>query len=139
MEKSMNAHWTASDKDRDSQRVIVGWTLAWILPFLGVNLALSSDWIKNDALAVVATIGVTGLGVGALLAFHRFLSNADELMRKIQLDALALTVGIGFVSAFSYTLLERAGIIADAEVMTLIVVMAGTYIVGVVAGQRRFA
>ena len=132
-------HWTATETDRKNQRNIVFWSLAWIVPFLTANLAVRNDWIGDDPLALAATVGVTGLGVGALLAFRRFLSNADELMRKIQLDALALTVGVGVVSGFSYTLLESAGIVANAEVMTLILVMMVTYIAGIVVGLRRFA
>jgi len=139
MNEAKRTHWSATETDRKNQRHIVAWSLAWILTFLGVNLAIERDWIQSDALALAATIGVTVLGLGVLLAYRRFLSHADELMRKIQLDALALTVGVGVVSGFSYTLLESAGIVTDAEAMTLIMVMVITYIAGVVVGLRRFA
>lgn len=139
MSETKKTHWAATEQDQKNQRHIILWSLAWILSFLGVNLAIENGWIRSDALALVATIGVTVLGLGVLLAYRRFLSNADELMRKIQLDALALTVGIGVVSGFSYTLLESAGIVAEAEAMTLVMVMVVTYITGVVVGQRRFA
>lgn len=115
------------------------WTAAWVVPFVGVSLAMRNDWITNDALAVVAIVGVTILGLGTLLAFRQFLNNTDELMRKIQLDALALAVGAGVVSSFSLSLLERAKIVADAEPTTVVLVMSVAYVVGVVAGLRRFA
>jgi len=134
-----NSHWIATERDRRNQRHIIYWSLAWVVPFLGVNLAITNDWIESDSLAFAATAVVTGLGVGVLLAYRRFLTNADELMKKVQLDALALTVGVGVVSGFSYTLLERAGIVAEAEAMTLVMVMAVTYITGIVVGLRRFA
>ena len=130
-------HWTATERDQKNRRRIVVWSLLWVVPFLGTNIAIKNDWINSDGLALAATVGVTGLGL--LLAYRRFISNADELMQKIQLDALALTVGVGVVAGFSYTLLEGAGIVADADVMTLIVVMVATYIAGVVVGLRRFA
>ena len=139
MNDATNTRWSATDRDRKNQRNIIFWSLAWILPFLGVDLAIENDWIESDALALVATIGVTVLGLGVLLAYRRFLSDADELMRKIQLEALALTVGVGVVAGFSYTLLEGAGIVAKAEAMTLVVVMVVTYIAGIVVGLRRFA
>lgn len=139
MSEDKNTHWTTTEKDRKNQRRIIFWSLAWIVPYLAVSLAIKNDSIGSDALALAATIGVTGLGLGVLLAYRRFLSNADELMRKIQLDALAMTVGVGVVSGFSYTLLESAGIVANAEAMTLVMVMVVTYIVGIVVGLRRFA
>jgi fluoride ion exporter CrcB/FEX len=134
-----NKHWTASEKDRRNQRQIVFWSLAWIVPFLFVDLAVSNDWIESDAFAIVGTLAVTILGVGLLLAFRRFLKDADELRRKIELDALALTVGVGVVAGFSYSLLESAGLIDKAELMNLVVVMAATYVISVNVGLRRFA
>lgn len=139
MSKDKKTHWTATKRDQKNQRFIVIWSIAWILPFLGVNFAIESDRIGTEGLALAAIIGATVLGLGVLFAYRRFLSNADELMRKIQLDALALTVGVGVVAGFSYTLLESAGIVAHAEAMTLITVMVVTYITGVVVGLRRFA
>ena len=139
MSSTKKTHWAATEEDRRNQRNIIWWSAAWILPFLGVNLAITNEWIKNEALETVAVAGVTLLGLGVLFAYRKFLGNADELMRKIQLDALALTVGVGIVFGFSYTLLEGAGIVARAEAMTLIMVMIVTYISGVVVGQRRFA
>lgn len=127
------------DVDHKSQRQFILWTAAWVVPFVGVSLAMRNDWITNDALAVVAIVGVTILGLGTLLAFRQFLNNTDELMRKIQLDALALAVGAGVVSSFSLSLLERAKIVADAEPTTVVLVMSVAYVVGVVAGLRRFA
>ena len=132
-------HWTATDKDRGNQRRIVYWSLAWIVPFLAVNMAVSNEWVSGDAFAIVATLAVTILGIGLLLAFRRFLRDADELRRKIELDALAMTVGVGIVAGFSYSLLESAGIVDEAELMNLIVVMAATYMIGIIVGLRRFA
>ena len=139
MSTSKSHHWAGTERDRKNQRLIILWSLAWIRPFLGVNLAIDNEWIASNALALAATTAVTVLGLAVLLAYRRFLNNADELMRKIQLDALALTVGVGVVAGFSYTLLERAGIVVAAEAMTLVMVMIVTYIAGVVVGLRRFA
>lgn len=132
-------HWTASARDRRNQRKIVLWSVAWIGPFLFVDLAVTNGWIEGDTFAIVATLAVTVLGIGLLLAFRRFLKDADELRRKIELDALALTVGVGIVAGFSYSLLESAGLIDKAELMNLVVVMAATYVIAVIVGLRRFA
>jgi len=137
--KYAQKHWTASEKDRRNQRQIVLWSQAWIGPFLFVDLAVTHGWIESDTFAIVATLAVTVLGIGLLLAFRRFLKDADELRRKIELDALAMTVGVGIVAGFSYSLLESAGLIDKAELMNLVVVMAATYVITVIVGLRRFA
>lgn len=45
----------------------------------------------------------------ALRAFLRFFHRSDELQRRIQLEAFALSFGITCVVTFSYGLLEYAG------------------------------
>lgn len=45
----------------------------------------------------------------AVRAFLRFFQRIDELQRRIQLEALALSFGITCVVTFSYGLLEYAG------------------------------
>jgi|SRR5579859_1020471 len=45
----------------------------------------------------------------ALWAFLRFFHRIDELQRRIQLEALALSFGVTCVVTFSYGLLEYAG------------------------------
>ena len=45
----------------------------------------------------------------ALRAFLRFFQRIDELQRRIQLEALALSFGVTCIVTFSYGLLEYAG------------------------------
>ena len=73
-----------------------------------------------------------------VVAFMRFLQGLDELQRKIQLDALALSVGIGLVGSFSYSLMVTAKFIIDAEISDIILLTTLTYVVGVIAGQVRY-
>jgi len=134
MGDTKNSDWSATEKDRRNQRLIVTWSLAWVLAFLAADYAIEKEWIEGTALTLAATIGVTTIGLGA---FRRFLRDGDELMRKIQLDALALSVGVGFVAGFSYSLFESAGIVAEAEALSLVLIMILTYIVSVVVGQHR--
>ena len=77
-----------------------------------------------------------------MLAFRRFLREADELQRRIQLEALALGFGAAVVGAAAYRLLERAGAtdVSDvSDVSDVIMILAVGYSVGVIAGQRRYA
>ena len=66
-----------------------------------------------------------------MLAYRRFLQNADELQRRIQLEALALGFGAALVGAAAYRLLERAGAIGGTGASNLIMIMAVAYSVGV--------
>jgi hypothetical protein len=48
-------------------------------------------------------------GAGAMWYWARYLREADELQRRIQLNALAFGFGVTFFWIVSYTVLERAG------------------------------
>jgi hypothetical protein len=56
---------------------------------------------------MIATTGI--LTLGAVQAYLRFIRVADELLRRIQLEALSLGFGAGAVFTLNYRLLERIG------------------------------
>jgi len=63
----------------------------------------------------------------------------DELMRKIQLEAMALTLGVGLVVGMSYELLEDIKLISfEPQIPHLIMLMGFTYIIGIILGNRRY-
>ena len=73
-----------------------------------------------------------------VFAYKRFLTELDEMERKIQLDALALSVGITIISFSSYSILDKNGILPELNSAYLIALMALTYIVGIIAGRIRY-
>jgi hypothetical protein len=71
--------------------------------------------------------------------FKQYLLGLDELQRKIQLDAMALTLGVGIVVGVSYELLEDIKLIAfEPEISHLILLMCLTYCIGIILGNRRY-
>lgn len=132
-------HWSVSESDRRNQRRIVAWSLGWVLLLLAADYSIESDKVTSKVMIIAASIVVTLAGVGVLVTYRNFLRNADELVRKIELDALALAFGTGLVLGISYSLLATGSIVAEAKISNLIVVMTLTYVGAVIAGRRRFA
>ncbi len=61
------------------------------------------------------------------------------MQQKIQLEAMALSLGVGFVCGLSYSLLDQSNLMAaDAEITHLILLMGLTYLAGTVIGNRRY-
>lgn len=141
MEETHRPFWKQCDtpRDRRNQVRVLGWMFAWMGTWLGVNAAISYDWLPPGAPAIAATALPTLIGLGMLLAYRRFLVEADELRRKIELEALALAFGIGLVAGLSYWLLERAGGVAEVDLLSLVVLMIFIYGAGVLFGQRRYS
>ena len=49
------------------------------------------------------------LSFPGMLACLRFIREADEFMRKVQLDGIAIGFGAGFVFCLGYPMLEHVG------------------------------
>ena len=139
MEQTGRSWWghCGTDRDRVNQRRMVISGMAWMGTWLALIYVIGRDWLSGFA-ATAASVVPLALGVGMIIAYRRYLGETDELRRKIEVDALALAFGVGLVGAFSYVLLERAGTVARADPMQLVMLMVATYVIGVVLGHRRY-
>jgi hypothetical protein len=128
-----------TERDRRNQRRIIGWSFAWTLCWVAGALAIDNGWLAAGAAGVAAAVLSALLGVAMLLAYWRFLREADELRRKIEVEALALAFGVGLVGGIAYWLLGESGIVAEAEILHVLVLMIATHSLGILLGYRRYA
>ena len=126
-----------SDRSRRSERLVTVWSLAWALAFLAADFAIERGSVGEGLATWTVIAVVVALGIGWVMSYARFLRNSDELMRKIQLDALAVGGGGGVVIGFTLILLDSADVM-DARADYLVVGMVVAYIAAVVRGMVRF-
>lgn len=128
----------STERDRRNQWRIKAWSFSWMLLWVGAVLAIKKGWLPSGAPAIAA-IAVTGLlGVGTVRAYGRFLKEADELRRKIELDALALAFGVGVVGGMTYWILGVAEIVAEVDALNVVLAMIFTHGISVMVGQWRY-
>ncbi len=115
------------------------WTGAWVLATAGAVFGPRFLWEFKPLLTILGVLIQLGIGFGMILTNKRYLNGLDELMRKIQLEAMAFSLGVGLVCGLSYELLEDIKLISfEPEISHLIILMVITYMGGVFAGQRRY-
>lgn len=114
------------------------WAIAWAASLAIASYVSKYDWYSAALPISIAFVLHSGIGVGMILAFKRFLKELDEMERKIQLDSMALSIGVTLVVFGSYSVLEKAGRAPELEASYLIVLMALTYMVGIIAGRIRY-
>lgn len=127
-----------SPNDARNMRRFNAWCLAWAVAFVAATFAFArgvtpltpAAWL----LAAVPTLAM----VQAVRAYHHFLGEADELQRKIHLEALALGFGAGVLFMTSYRLLSRAGL-PELDVNDGILAMSVAYAFGIWRASRRYA
>ena len=115
------------------------WSVAWVLATAGASFGPKSLWDFNTLPTILGVLVHIGIGFGMIRMFKQYLLGLDELQRKIQLDAMALSLGIGLVLGSSYELLEDIKLIPfEPEIPHLLILMSLTYVVGTVLGHRKY-
>ena len=114
-------------RDARHLRTFNWWLAASMVLFLVATYLLAGQIIGRGAVAYGLTAGTIGLMGMAVRAYVIFLRGADELLRKIQLEALALAFGITGIFMIGWRLCERLGapkLDVDDPLMVMIVVWA---------------
>lgn len=114
------------------------WTLVWVATLALARFGPGSLWESQPAswAAVAANLAV---GIGWIVAHARYLRGIDELQRKINLDALAVTLGVGFVGGFAYVVADAADLLAfDAGLGAFSMLLAVVYMLAILAGHLRY-
>jgi hypothetical protein len=126
-----------ADPSRQARRAWWIAILLWIGSFVVFTFAHSTETLPTG-LGYGAAASNVVLGAAAVWAYLRLLRRADELERKIQVEALALGFGAGAVGMMAYRLFERAGA-PPVDVNDALLVMLLGYVVGLVLARRRYA
>lgn len=105
------------------------WTFAWVVSLALVTFGHQYFWEGQVWFTLIAIILNAVIGFGMILANKRYLTGLDELQRKINLEAMGITLGVGLVAGLSYSMLDVTNLIDyDAEISHLVVIMAITYL-----------
>ncbi|MEO0616094.1 MAG: hypothetical protein AAFY69_08150 [Pseudomonadota bacterium] len=115
------------------------WTAAWLAAVALAIFGAEFLWDGNVTLSVLAIALQAAVGAGMILANKRHLLNLDELQQRIQLEAMAITLGVTLIAGIAYSSLDIANVIAgDAEIGNLVLLMGLTYIVALLLVRRRY-
>lgn len=119
--------------------ILFYWTAAWVLTTALVNFGTEYIWLSNKLFTSLAILLNVVIGFGMILAVKRYLKGLDEMQQKIQLDAMALSLGVGLVIGLGYSSMGQTNLIPiEPEISHMIMLMSLTYIAGIFAGLRKF-
>jgi hypothetical protein len=115
------------------------WNGAW-----GVATALmvfGPKFFWNQAL--VFTLLAVGLdvavGIGMILANKKYLAELDELQRKVQLNSMGITLGVGLIAGVPLSVMDSYHLIPfHADIAYLLILMSLTFGVSNLYGTRRY-
>lgn len=124
-------------RDLRNFHVFTWWLMGAMAAFAAATILIDGDFIPTAA-AWALTAVTALLMVMTMCSYVVFLRHADELLRKVHLDALAFAFGAGVVVMMVYRLCERLGApkldFNDPSLIMILIWMAGQWI-----GARRYA
>ena len=125
-------------RDAQNIRVFNWWMVAAMVCFSASTILIGEKFLAPGPIAWGLTAITIALMVMMIRAYIVFLRGADELLRKIQLEALAFSFGATLVFMIGWRLCERLGapkLDVDDPLMVMIIVFA----VGQWLGIRRYS
>ena len=119
-------------------KILMAWTFAWVasLAFLsgGVNYLWDSLLITKIGLLINLAIGV-----GMIIANKNLFKHYDELQKKIQFEAMALTLGLAVVVGVVYEVSFDFGVIdSEPEFEYLVFFICFSYIASTIINSLRY-
>jgi hypothetical protein len=127
------------DSIRTTARFVL-WALAWLVTLALARFGPGLLWDSQQSVASwVAVVANLVVGIGWIVAFTRLLQAMDELQRKILQDALAVTLGVGWVGGFAYVVADAAGLVAsDVNIAVFPALLGVVYVIAFAVGKLRY-
>ncbi|MGS2648648.1 hypothetical protein [Streptosporangium sp. LJ11] len=119
---------------------LVLWTLVWVATLALARFGPGLLWDSQQPVASWAAVAANlVVGIGWIVAFARFLRGQDELQRKIVQDALAVTLGVGWVGGFAYVVADAADLVVhDVDIALFPVLLGVVYSIAIIVGKIRY-
>ena len=125
-------------EQKNKTKSLLGWTIAWVASLAFLSFGENSLW---DSL-LITTIGLTinlAIGIGMIIANKNLFKTYDELQKKIQFEAMAITLGLAVVVGCTYEISFDFGIIGkEPEFEYLMMFISLSYIIANIVNSRRF-
>ena len=127
----------ATPRDRSNLRRALWAYVIWSVFLAGGTQLIKRDLLPDGAVPWVVAVVPSLVAVYVLVAWVRYLRQADELQRVIHLEAMALAFGGTWLGVWGYRMLERVGA-PTADIADATVFLAILYGIGIVRGTWRY-
>lgn len=140
MIKNVVAEGKRSEEIWKSKKRLMVWSGLYVVSMALATFGPVYLWEKSTLLTTTG-IGINLIvGLGMIVSNKRYLLKLDELMQRIQLEAMGVTLGVGVVAGLSYSLLDTTNMISsDAEIGYLVLLMGLIYFSSMALSYRRYA
>jgi hypothetical protein len=124
---------------RTSTRQLCAWHGGWAAATLLMAFGPGFVWHKALGLTLAAAGLDIAMGVGMILATKKFVSELDELQRKIWFNALAMALGAGLIVGVPWTVMDAYHVVhLHANFGFLVILQGLTFVASLLYGFLRY-
>jgi len=135
--KETSGEWQKRTRVKTVQLAI--WTGFWVVTVAAAAFGPELLWGENNLINIPVILLNLGIGIGMIIANIKHLKNLDELMQKVQLEAMGISLGVAIVGGISYSMLDATNVIPfDAEIGGLVMLIGITYLISIFVNIRRY-
>jgi hypothetical protein len=124
---------------RTSNWRLFRWTGAWLVTTALMTFGPVFLWNKAIVFTLLAVSLNVGVGVGVILANKNYLAELDELQRKVQLNAMGITLGVAMIVGIPFSVMDMYDVIPfRADIAHLMMLLGLTFFVSFLYGSWRY-
>ena len=119
-------------------KIMLAWTLAWVASLAFLTGAENSLW-DNIIFTQIGLIINLAIGIGMIIANKNLFKTYDEQQKKIQFEAMAITLGLAVVVGLTYEVSFDFGVInSEPEFEYLVLFISFSYTASNIINARRY-
>ena len=139
MEKQKNYQNNWSRRTPKTTGRLAKWTILWVLTVAVPAFGPVLIWGENNLINLLAILLNVGVGIKMIIVNIEHLKAQDEMMQKIQLEAMGVSLGVAIVGGIAYSMMDVTNLIPfDAEISGLVVLIGLTYLISLFINMRRY-
>jgi len=125
-------------KQKKQTKIMLGWTIAWVASLAFLTGGENSLW-DNLIFTKIGLLINFAIGIGMIIANKNLFKTYDELQKKIQFEAMAITLGLVVVVGLTYEVSFDFGVInKEPEFEYLMYFISFSYIVSTIINSRKY-
>ena len=125
-------------KQKKETKIMLAWCFAWVASFALLSAGVNYLW---DSL-LITKIGLLinlAIGIGMIIAHKNLFKTYDELQKKIQFEAMAITLGLAVVVGLIYEVSFDFGVInSEPEFENLMYFICFSYMASTIINSLRY-
>ena len=125
-------------EQKKQTKIMLGWTIAWVISLAFLSGGENSLW-NSLLITKIGLIINLAIGIGMIIANKNLFKTYDELQKKIQFEAMAITLGLAVVVGLTYEVSFDFGVIdKEPEFEYLMLFISFSYVASNIINARRY-